>query len=249
MIVGIVGTMLGLHRPRDARRLADSERNAAVAACDESEAVLDYPRDVLAAANPYRTGREVTVIELPREAKRRLGSELADRPGVEAGVRYGIASAYAGMWFWQDVTVQSTRALELNRRLYGNVPPRVADCLTLLGRARTFAKDPKSIALPREAVRIRRQLFGEGDPRVAKATGNLGYALWYGSQRPQWEEAERHYRSALAMYQKSPVDGNDDVARFTFSLAVMLMSRGDYQESERLYLDCTFGNLLETDMA
>ena len=237
LVGGTIGTSTGLIRARRAQRQAQIERNAAVQAEAESQAVTRFLQDVLAAANPYGKGRETTIYELLEDADGRIPTELADQPGVQAGVHYAIAQTYAGMWAWGRAGDHAERALALNRARFGHEHARVAECLSLLGRALTFAKDPRSAAVQREGLAIRRRLFGQEHPLVAESLGNLGYALWHGVSPPQWREAERCYRDALAMYDRLESTEHADQARFTFSLAVMLRNVGRLEESDSLFKD------------
>ncbi len=235
MLVAVIGTGVGLVRSRAAHRIAEQERNIAVSAQADAQAVTAFLQDLLSAANPYRRGREATVNDLLEDAESRIAGELADKPAVEAGVRYAIANTYAGMWYWRKSVPHLRAALAINRRIHGTNDSRVAECLSLLGRALTFARDPESVAAEEESLAIRRRIFGDTHPAVAESTGNLAYALWHGISPPRWDQAEAHYRNALAMYRECGVTESADVARFTFSLAVMLCNRERYVEAESLF--------------
>lgn len=234
LVVGIVGTSRGLWHARRAEQQAMVERDAARHAEAEAQAVTSFMQEILAAANPYRKGRNVTVVELLAEAEQRIPSEFADRPAVEAGVRFAIARTYAGMWHWPSVTPHLVRAIELQRRREADAA-NLAASLSLLGRSLTFARDPRSVEVETEALAIRRRLFGELHPLVAESTGNLGYALWAGVHPSRWADAEENYRSALAMYERLSVHDHPDVARFTFSLGVMLTIVERHAEAESLF--------------
>jgi tetratricopeptide (TPR) repeat protein len=174
----------------------------------------------------------VGVVELLNQATGRIETELRGSPRVEAGVRYAIATTYAGMWEWAHAIPHLRIALDLNRRLYGDSSEKVADCLNLLGRALTFDRNAESIAMQREGLDIRRAVFGARHPAVAESIGNLGFAMWHGQATPDWTAAEKHYRESLAMYDGLDIENDPDVARFTFSLGVMLSVRQRYDEAE-----------------
>lgn len=234
-LIAVIGTSVGFVRARSAQQSAQHERNAAIRAESDSRAVTAFMQDLLAAANPYSRGREATVGDLLSDAERRISTDLGEKPAIEAGVRYAIANTYAGMWHW-DKTIPHLRvALSLNRRLYGHDDPRVADCLSLLGRALTFARDPEAIAVQEEALAIRMRNHGPKHPAVAESTGNLGFALWHSVTKPRWARSEELYRQALAMYRDLNIHEDSDVARFTFSLAAMLSSQSRYSEAEPLF--------------
>lgn len=222
LVVAVVGTSLGMIEARRARTLADAQRDAAVAAKLEAETVSGFLQQVLASASPYQNGRDVTLPELLRSIEDRIPEELAGQPRAEADVRFALARTYANMWSWPAAHVQAERAKELYVREFGTDDPRVADCLSVIGRALTFASDPRAAAAQREGLRIRLKQYGEVHPAVAESLGNLGYALWHRNDPRDPEGAEQHYLRSLAMYERLGIVGGPDVARFTFSYGVLL---------------------------
>ncbi len=224
LVVGIAGTTTGMVRAKRARLVAGAEREAAVAAQWEAQAVTEYFQGLLAGASPYNRGRNVSIEEMLADATRRVETELAEFPGVEAGVRLAIANTYAGMWAFGNATPHLESALATYLDLYGENDARVARCLSVLGRAKTFARDPLGVEYQRRGLAIRRSLFGSKHRDVAESLGNLGYALWHAVRHPQWLEAESYYRRSLAMYSQLGTGPDADVARFRFSLGMMLSS-------------------------
>lgn len=232
----VVGAVVTVHAMIDAKRsaaLARSERAEAMLAREDSEEVLQFLRRTLSRANPYRQARDITMIEWLHEAADKVDVELSGRPAVEAGVRLVLAQSYADLWQWPAASHELAIAARLFEEV-GNDEKR-ADCLNLWGRALTFSKDIRAASIQRKGLQMRRRLYGTEHRKVAESLGNLGYALWHGATDPDWADAERHYRDALAMYKRLGFEDDKDVARFTFSLAVMLRSSGQFNESERMF--------------
>ena len=236
VLAAMIGTSTGLVRARSAQKEAQAERNAAILAEADSRAVTAFLQDLFAAANPYRRAREATVHDLLEDAESRISTDLVGKPGVEAGVRFAIAKTYAGMWEWEKVVPHLRITLSINRQLYGPEDARVADGLSLLGRALTFAQQAEAVTVQEEGLAIRRQLFGSQHPAVAESTGNLGFALWHALSPPRFGRAEPMYREALAIYRDLGIEEDADVARFTFSLGVMLSAQGRFEEAEDLFV-------------
>jgi tetratricopeptide (TPR) repeat protein len=237
LLVGIAGTTAGMVKAQTAQSRAERQRQAALQAKHESDVVTSFLQNVLITSNPYRHGRERSVHELLRHAAARIETELAGMPAAEAAVRYAIAQTYAGMWQWASAAAHLRVSLRLNRQLYDRDDPRIAAVLSLLGRAYTFQRNEGAIELQREGLRIRRNAFGDTSREVAESTGNLGFALWHSNpDKARPAAAERCYRDALALYDQLGIHDDPDVARFTFSLAVMLKSLGRHGESEELFL-------------
>lgn len=239
LIVAVVGTSLGMIEARRARALADARRDAAVAAKLEAETVSGFLQQVLASASPYQNGRDVTLPELLASIADRIPEELADQPRAEADVRFALARTYANMWSWPAARAHAERARELYVREFGPEDVRVADCLSVIGRALTFANDPRAADAQREGLRIRRAHFGDTHQAVAESLGNLGYALWHRSDPRDLAGAEAHYLQSLRMYEQLGVHGGADVARFTFSYGVLLAFVGRHEESAAQFARAT----------
>jgi serine/threonine-protein kinase len=90
LVVGLTGTSLGLLRAR-------AERTSALEAKASAEAVTAFLGDLLADANPYRHGENVTILEMLADVSARIETELAGRPEVEAGVRHAVGRTYLNM--------------------------------------------------------------------------------------------------------------------------------------------------------
>ncbi|MHC5112071.1 MAG: protein kinase domain-containing protein [Planctomycetota bacterium] len=235
MMAGATASLVAMVSARRAEQVAQEERNVAMAARADSEEVIRFLQETLSRANPYRHAREVTMVELLDAAGEKANIQLADRPAVEAGVRMALGTCYADMWLWTSAHEHMEIAAGLYRDLHDD--ERRAKCLSILGRAMTFAKDPRCIETQMDALAIREALYGPRHASVAESWGNLGYALWHGTGTPNWAKAEKCYRKSLAMYDRLADTQHKDYARFTFSLAVMLKIAHRYEESESLFRD------------
>ncbi|MBT8486677.1 MAG: serine/threonine protein kinase [Phycisphaerales bacterium] len=200
--------------------------------------VQTFLEELLTQTGSYEGGGDLTVLEVLDHASERIGPELRGQPAAEAGVRYTLAQAYAGFWLWGKAAPHARRALELSRTQHPGDAVETANCLTLLGRTMTVLGDPQCIALQREAVDMRRRLYGHEHPLVAEATGNLAYAQWKMSETEvEQQEAERNYRSMLAMFDRVLDEPSLNWARGTYSYAAFLSMRGDLEQSDALYQD------------
>jgi serine/threonine-protein kinase len=234
LVAGSVGTGFGLVEARRDRRLAEQQRNTALAAQREAESVAAFLKGTMTAANPYQTGRDAgTILELLADAGDRIDSDYVGQPAAEAAVRYAIAETYAGLWRWKDVERHAARALQLNRDLHGDHHANVADCLILLGRALTFAVDARAVELQVEALAIRRGLFREDSPEVAWSKAVLGFALWHATSPPRFEEAESLYLDALSVYRRESASYAMNLGICLHSLGAMYGAAGRHAEADR----------------
>ncbi len=237
LVVGTSALAFGLVQAREAQRSALVERNAAIEAQAAAQDVLTFYQNMMASTNPYRQGRTVTMTDLLKDAEQRLLDAHLDKPLVEAGIRRVLGHSYISLMGWRDAERHLRPAIELYRRLDGSHDLVIAECLSMLGRAITQLNNPEAIEMQREALTIRRKHFGAEHPLVAESTGNLGFALWDSSPgAEQWDEAERHYREALAMFERLGIGGCRDAARLTLSLGYMFDHKeGQDEPAEKYY--------------
>ncbi len=222
-----VSTTFGLR----AIRAAGGEAKAR----DGAERVTAFLQDMIASASPYRTGRNVSVLEMLDDATERVHAELGGQPEAEAGVRFTIAQTHAGMWLWNDAVPNLKQALKLYRGIHGERHATVADCLSLLGLARTYQRDNNAIFDQKRALGIRRELYGANDPLVAESLGNLAFAQWASSSVKQWNLAELNYVKALKILEKHAPQQQALVARFTSGLGAMYAEQDRLEEAEASY--------------
>lgn len=236
LIVGTSALAFGLVRAREAQRSSLVERNAAIEAEAAAQDVLTFYQNMMASTNPYRQGRTVTMTDLLKDAEQRLLDAYLDKPLVEAGIRRVLGHSYISLMGWRDAERHLRPAIELYRQLDGSHDLVIAECLSMVGRAITQLNNPEAIEMQREALAIRRKHFGAEHPLVAESTGNLGFALWDSSPgSEQWDEAERHYREALAMFERLGIGGCRDAARLTLSLGYMFDHKGGQDEPAETY--------------
>jgi tetratricopeptide (TPR) repeat protein len=95
------------------------ERDRTVAALAESEAVTKFLTDMLGAANPYRQGRDVKVVQVVDRAARDIASNLGGQPLVQARIRRTIGETYGSIGLFDQAEPHIQAALEIHRRLLG----------------------------------------------------------------------------------------------------------------------------------
>ncbi|MCZ6836110.1 MAG: serine/threonine-protein kinase [Planctomycetota bacterium] len=228
MIVGTAASLRGFNEAR-------LERNVAMAARRDADDVNRFLQQTLVEASPYHSGHEFTIEKLLEDASTRLDTEMADRPRVQAGVNYAIAETYASLWDWPKAADHARTALELYDYQHGRPDQSVADCLVLYGHALVFQRRSGSVEILQEAMDIRSQLYDELDVRLAECKGYLGFALWYVSDPPNYDEAERLYLEALRFFRAKNESPTELQARITFGYAAMLRQQQRFPKSDRMY--------------
>ncbi len=222
LLLGLVGTVLGLSRARAAEREALSE-------ADEKRAVNDFLLNLFAAADPEIDGREVRVASLLDRWAKSLDTAFPDRPLIEAGVRSRLGATYQGLGLLDEAEPHLRRALAARERL---LPPEDRDrqatqndlAVLLMERG----SHDEAHALFTELLALRRRALGETDPATLAAWSNLGANLKLSGRL---REAETTLREALAAHRQ--VLGEDDALTRTVenSLGMLLFDQGRLEEA------------------
>jgi serine/threonine-protein kinase len=227
-----VGTLLGaLAAAALVVALAVSLRSAAAARREarKAEQIHGFVQAVLGAPSPWRDGRQVTVAEALERAGRRIGSELAGQPDVEAGVRRTLGETWAGLGLYDRAEPELVRSLALSRAVYGDDHEEVARALDALAQVRTSRGDAAGAEAPaREALAIRRERHGEEHTAVAAAWTALGSVL---QEKGDYLAAEAAHRNALSIYRALGAR-TAGMAETLNDLAVTLGTRGDLRGAE-----------------
>jgi len=185
----------------------DARAQAALAAQERerSERLNDFLLEVLAAPDPARNGREVTVAELLDRASANLAERLDDQPVLRARMHQTLARSYHGLGLVAPAQAQAERAIALlegapplDAALLASV--RVLSAHILSGRGRfAEARDQLERALS--------VIVDDDDELAAQLENLLGTTS---ANLQDFEAAERHYRRSLAILrgmQPLPVEG------------------------------------------
>ena len=217
-------------------RQAASQRDAALEARAEAEAVTEFLSDMLSSGSPYAGQVQgVTVAEVLDRASQRLARSFPDRPLVRATIHDAIAIAYSTLRMPTKARAHSEASLGLRREL---LPPDnlvLTQSLTSHAAVLTmFAEYGPAEELVREALDIRRHHLGFKHPAVAEPLRQLGHIL---SLRGKLDEAEKCYREALEQHLQ--FFGKEDVktAYTMHFLAAALVDEGKHEEAQLLLRD------------
>jgi len=196
---------------------------------------LGFLQDTLFAASSKRLGSDATLVEALDQAAQRMEGEFVDEPEIEAALHYTIGSAYETLWQKETAVDHLRRAVQLNREVYGLVHPDTVRSMVLLGMVLGELGDGEAVEVGREALRVSRKLYGNRHRLVAESLDTLAFALWASAQPPKWEEAQRCYHEALAVYGEAVGSEDAGIARCLHGFAAMRHAEGKLDEAERLY--------------
>lgn len=211
--------------------LATARQSAVIAReRDRAEQVQRFLVGVFASADPNESkGAEVSAREILDRATARIGSEFAGQDTTRADLTQVIGIIYGSL----SEQALAQRLLEESLALRERSEPGSAthaDTLTELARLVTIRGDyERAESLARHALEIRDAL---GEPTgIVHAAGELGMVL---HRRDRLDEAERHYRRALALA-RAELGAHPLTPRALHTLGSLLEQRGQLDEAEQLH--------------
>lgn len=117
-----------------ARADAEAQRERAEAEQANAEAVLEFvAHDLITAADAARLGRQPTLLEVLREASRKVDSRFESKPLVANRVRAMLAGAFLGLGSYSEAEAEIRPALESRRNDPATTPAEIARDETTLG--------------------------------------------------------------------------------------------------------------------
>lgn len=219
-LLSLVGFSTGMgvlaRRATQARRFADQQR---LAAQQESE----FLASIFDAATPQsEKGSPITARELLDQGAKRIDTELAAAPDVQATMLLNIGDAYSNLGLYPQAQSLLERAYALRKNLYGADNPdlaRTADALATVYRLE--GEYAKADALFHRALAIIQKAPGANTQLAAEVYSSLGECLF---QESRDSEAESMLRRSLAL---NPQPDNVAGAVTRDYLALTLDRKGD----------------------
>jgi serine/threonine-protein kinase len=215
-----------------------TERDRARAEALTAMEVTDFLEELFVVADPYESpqvveGEEVTARELLERGADRIENELSDQPEIQARILHTIGRINRNLGLLDQAEIHLTRSLALQRELYGDRHPEIADTLDDLGvvhweRSDYDAAEP----LFREALGLRIDFHGEQDIRSAEIMANLASVL---RVKGEYETAKTLLEKSLSIRRQLLGGDNLEVAEGLQSYAVLLHEMGQYRQAEAMY--------------
>jgi len=248
LILGVVGTTLGMVAARRERAAAILSAAQAVEAADrassaeriakarlaESEATVDFLDQMLAAADPSAKGKDVTVRALVDESSAQISKRYADQPLVAARLHATVGRTYSGLGLFDQAEPHIRQAYELRLKELG---PKHEDtcaakndvCLSMIQRGK-----PEAEQATQELVREHEALFGRSHPITVQSIAML--AQMYSAQNMA-KETEPLIREVVDARLKSPGKLNTETISAMNLLALTEGELGKIDEAEKLFTE------------
>ncbi len=229
-----------LQRAKTAEALLVDEAATARTSARQAEMINTFLRSMLAAANPYEQGRDVTMIEVLDRAAARVGAELSVEPAVEAAVRRTIGNTYRSLGAYDKAEKHLQAAVAIHQQDYTRNELATNDLarslIGLAGVLQDRGDYTGAELLYRRALEVYRGLRGDDHLDVIGTMTSLALLL---RAKGDEKEADALLRQASERYVRSPraeTREEVDVGGPTSHshLALLLRYQGDWEGAERL---------------
>ncbi len=237
LLVGAsVSTVLVMHaqsRTQAALEDAQQQRQQAESAAAESKALVEFfVGDLLGASDPeVAQGNDVTVQDVVAEAERRLESDFADQPLLQAAIWRALGKIHMSLGEDDLAEPQLRRALKIQQDVLGTTAETL-ETMSVLGQALSGQDHIKDAAdLIEKTLNLKRQTLGEEHPDTLKELTNWGSVL---SQQEQLTRAKNLLEQSLQAHHRVLGKEDDESLRTQELLAGIHFSQGDYGEGRRL---------------
>ncbi len=223
LLVGVAGTTWGMLQASAARSVAERE-------AESVRAINDFLRDMLTMAAPQRSqGRTVTIREAVDRASERLGTSLAGKGAVEAGVRATLGATYRALGMIDAAEPHLRAALDLRRAELG---PEHPDTLASQVEWGLFLNDKgqttEAIPIIRSALEASVRVLGEDHADTIRTTSGLAWVLrWHG----KFDEAATLFRRAYDGSLRTLGADDPRTVKSATNLALTLIDEGRYDEA------------------
>lgn len=190
-----VQLMADRDRARDAERRALAERDRATQAETASRQINEFLLSMLDGANPDAGSGEVPISTLVEQALRRIDTELAGQPALQAELFAKLGRVQVELANPKAAKASFERALALEHTL--DRPQLLADLLLRIGRLHRASFDVADAEAPaREAVQL---LDRTAPPKSELHADALQFLASVLSDRGQLDEAEALFQRALVL--------------------------------------------------
>jgi tetratricopeptide (TPR) repeat protein len=234
LVLGVIGTSMGMIRANQAAAQARSET-------DKANAVNQFLNEMLASANPAeltatdRTkGRDVKVIDVLAQASAKLDAgSLSHQPLIEAAARRTIAITSKNLGDYATAERHLVRSLEIHRRLSGESHADVAEDLSLLAAVRHFqGKLDESEQMHGRAIELLKKVHGNESSKVADQLVAFGAVV---RDKGRKAEAEMLFRQSLRILRTRYASQERKIAVALTLLASLLANEHRLAEAEPLH--------------
>ena len=217
LILGTVGTTLGMLRARDEATRANLEAERTREALLDAEQVTEFLVELFEVSDPREAGGESTTArQLLDRGAERIEGELADQPLRQARLMHTIGTIYDQLQVYPEAKRLVTAALVLRQQGLDEGHLDLGDSHHRLAVIdRQLAEYEAAEAAARKSLEVREAALGPDHPEVGETLRELAVVLYLAGR---YDEAEPVVRRSLAIAEDAL--GRDDPA-VAFSLETL----------------------------
>ncbi len=226
MVLGIVGTTVGLVKARGSERVA---RNEAATALQ----VSDFLVGLFRVADPESTlGSSITAREILDKGAVRIERELSGQPLLQARLLATMGDVYKNLGLYGSSAPLIERALDLHRHRRDDARLDIAQTESLYGDLQRLSGNlPQAESLFVTALATQEAVRGPDDPAVAGPLCDLG-ALY--STQGKLDKAEPLLVRSLAIRERALPADHPDIARSANELGLLRWRQEKFGQAESL---------------
>jgi tetratricopeptide (TPR) repeat protein len=212
-----------------AQRIA-TERDRATAEAAKANSINEFLQETLGSADPWETGKDVSIREVLANAAAKADAEFKDQPLIAAAVKSTIGRTYMNLGQIEPGEQLIRAALDSRRLELGNENEDVAASLYDLSEVlQQRGEYAEAEAHTRESLAVRRIVYGDRSTQVAESLDQLAMTL---RLQGNFEAAERAALEALATREQLFGAQSPEAADTLLTLAAIAgAGKGDFERA------------------
>lgn len=213
--------------------LAGIERDIAKLEADKSNRIKSFLLEMISSPDPLKEGSEVKVIDVIQKASAKLQSELINHPQIEAEIRTMLGNTYQNLGIYDSAETELTKALDLNKKIYGDQSKETAMSLKNIGLIYHYKGDyEKAEDYYKKSLEKLKSI--ETNPSFERALVLDAYGTLMTDQG-EYERAEKITEDALQIAEAIKGPEDPDVAQIKNNLATSYNYLGKLDLADSLY--------------
>jgi non-specific serine/threonine protein kinase/serine/threonine-protein kinase len=227
MLIGIIGTTVGLLRATKAERKAVEEAETA-------QQVSDFLVRLFEVSDPNEArGNTITAREILDKGSEDIEKTLIDHPDVQARLMRTMGRVYTNLGLYGTAKSLLEKAVKTQRDLLSEKHPDTLISIHELANLYWYLRQYKNAEpLYKEVVKIRTEMLGEDHPDTLKA--NFDLASLYHMQR-RYDECEQLNIKILEIQRRVLGEDHSDTLLTMDNLAALYFSQRRYEEAEPIH--------------
>ena len=209
------------------------QSRVAQAEAEKSQQTLAFVSQMLAAADPYDSGKELSVEALLDRAGERIPKELGGLPAIEGNIRSILGKAYQNLGNYDKAYSHIRQSLATHEQLYGAQHPLVANSLRELAVVEHYRGNLQTAdSLYRKAVRLYEITGAQGSGDYAVALNDFGTMLL---DQAKFDSAAIVFENSLSLMKQHFGEDHYQLGSVYNNLAFAWDDLGNYSRADSAY--------------